>query len=126
MFRRLGMLFNPFTRTAVLAFAWSHRRTIARWGRSLSAELRRPGRIDPARLQQIARVLWVITRDDELAKAGQLREVRLQGTELVVDSVPGWKRTARLVDALGEVPGITRIVDQDGNLLAGTIETTAR
>lgn len=126
MFRRLGMLVNPFTRTAVLAFAWSHRRTIMRWGRSLYAELRRPGRIDPKRLQQIARVLWAITGDDDLAKAGQLREVRLSGSELIIDSVPGWKRTAKLVDALGDVPGITRIVDQNGNVLAGTIETTAR
>lgn len=126
MLRRIAMLFNPFTRTAVLAFAWSHRRSIMRWGRSLYAELRRPGRIDPRRLRQIARVLWVITGDDELARARQLREVRLEGDELVVDTTPGWKRTARLVDALQEVPGITRIVDRNGNVLAGTIATTAR
>lgn len=126
MIRRFSTFFNPFTRTAVLAFAWSHRRTILRWGRSLYAELRRPGRIEPRRLQLIARVLWAITSDDELAKARQLREVRLDGNVLVLDTTPGWKRTARLVDELDDIPGIARIVDQHGNLLAGTITTTAR
>lgn len=126
MIRRVATLFNPFTRTAVLAFAWSHRRTITRWGRSLYAELRRPGRIEPRRLQQIAKVLWAITSEDDLAKARELREVRIDGNRLVVDTVPGWKRTARLVDALAEIPGIAQIVDQDGNVLAGTIRTTAR
>lgn len=126
MIRRITTLFNPFTRTAVLAFAWSHRRTITRWGRTLYTELRRPGKIDPKRLQQIGRVLWTITSDGDLARAKQLREVRLAGNELVLDTTPGWKRTARLVDALDDIPGITRIVDQNGNVLAGTIETIAR
>lgn len=126
MIRRLTALVNPFTRTAALAFAWSHRRTILRWGRSLYAELRRPGRIDPQRLQTIVRVLWTITGRDELASARELREVRLDGNVLVVDTVPGWKRTARLVDELADVPGIARIVDQDGNVLAGSIHATAR
>ena len=125
MIRRLTMLVNPFTRTAALAFAWTHRRTILRWGRSLYAELRRPGRIDPKRLQTIVRVLWAITGEDDLASARQLREVRLAGNVLVVDTVPGWKRTARLVDELDEIPGIARIVDQDGNVLAGSIEASA-
>ena len=125
MIRRFTTLFNPFTRTAVLAFAWTHRRTILRWGRSIYAELRRPGRIEPRRLQVIARVLWAITSNDELADARQLREVRLDGSVLVLDTTPGWKRTARLVDELDDIPGIVRIVDQHGDLLAGTIATTA-
>ncbi len=126
MIRRFSTFFNPFTRTAVLAFAWTHRRTILRWGRSLYVELRRPGRIEPRRLQLIARVLWVITSNNELAQARQLREVRLDGNVLVLDTAPGWKRTARLVDELDDIPGIVRIVDQHGMVLAGTISTTAR
>jgi hypothetical protein len=126
MLRRASTFFNPFTRTAVVAFAWTHRHTILRWGRSLYGELRRPGRIEPRRLQLIARVLWVITSNDELAKARQLREVRLDGNVLVLDTTPGWKRTARLVDELDDIPGIVRIVDQHGNVLAGTIGATAR
>ena len=125
MFRRFGMLFNPFTRTAALAFAWSHRRSVARWGRSLMTELRRPGRIEPHRLQQIVKVLWAITGNEALSKSKQLREVRLEGNVLVVDATPGWKRTGELVDVLGDVPGVTRIVDRHGNVLAGTIPATA-
>ncbi len=125
MFRRLRMLFNPFTRTAVLAFAWSHRRTVTRWGRSMWSELRRPGRIEPERVQQIAKVLWAITSNDSLAKSKQLREVRLDGNVLVVDSAPGWKRTGELVDALTDIRGIDRIVDQTGRALSGTIPATA-
>lgn len=126
MIRRVTTLFNPFTRTAVLAFAWTHRRIILRWGRSLYSELRRPGRIEPRRLQLVARVLWAVTSNNELAKARQLREVRLDGNVLVLDTTPGWKRTARLVDELDDIPGIVRIVDQHGDVLAGTIGTTAR
>jgi hypothetical protein len=124
--RRASTFFNPFTRTAIIAFAWTHRHTILRWGRSLYSELRRPGRIEPRRLQLIARVLWAITSNDELAKARQLREVRLDGNVLVLNTTPGWKRTARLVDELDDIPGIVRIIDQHGNVLAGTIVTTAR
>ena len=126
MLRALSKVANPFTRTAIIAFVWTHRRTILRWGRSFWTELRRPGVIEPARLTLIGRVLWVITREDELAKARQLKQVRLDGTTLVVDTVPGWRGTARLVDELDGVPGITSIVDARGNLLAGTIPTTAR
>lgn len=126
MLRRATTFFNPFTRTAIIAFVWAHRRTILRWGRSLYSELRRPGPIEPRRLQLIGRVLWTITSDDELARARQLREVRLDGNVLVLDTTPGWSRAARLVDELDDIPGIVRIVDQYGNLLAGTISTTSR
>ena len=125
MFRRLTMLFNPFTRTAVLAFAWSHRRTIMRWGRSLYTELRRPGRIEPKRLQTIGKVLWEITNNEELAGARQLREVRLDGDRVVVDASPGWKRTARLVDLLQGIDGVSGVVDTGGRPLRGTVEATA-
>lgn len=126
MFRTVRSIANPFTRTAILAFAWAHRRTIMRWGRSFWHELKRPGRISPTRLTLIGRVLWAITRDDQLAHARQLRDVRLDGTNLVIDTAPGWKGAARLVDELGEIPGITAITDANGNVLAGTIPTTAR
>ena len=125
MFRIARRLTNPLTRTAILAFAWSHRHAIMRWGRSLWTELRRPGRIEPRRLQQIGRVLWTITRDETLSSAGELREVRLEGDVLVVDTTPGWKRTSRLVDALVDISGITAINDSHGRPLAGSIDATA-
>jgi hypothetical protein len=116
---------NPFTRTAIIAFVWTHRRSIMRWGRSFWNELRQPGRISPTRLTLIGRVLWTITREEQLAQARQLKHVRLVGTTLVIDSAPGWRGTARLVDELGDIPGITSITDAKGNVLAGTIPTTA-
>lgn len=125
MFRMARRLANPFTRTAILAFAWTHRHQIMRWGRSLWTELKRPGRIEPRRLQQIGRVLWTITRDETLSDARELREVRLEGDVLIVDTAPGWKRTSRLVDALDKVPGIIAINDARGQRLAGSINATA-
>jgi hypothetical protein len=114
-------LANPFTRTALLAFAWSHRHTIMRWGRSLWNELRRPGRIDPRRLTLIGKVLWAITSDERLARSRKLRHVRLDGSTLVIDASPGWTGTARLVDELSGIEGITAITDTTGKPLEGSI-----
>ena len=50
MLGRFRSIANPFTRAAILAFVWSHRRTIMRWGRSFWNELRRPEPIDRHRL----------------------------------------------------------------------------
>jgi hypothetical protein len=125
MFRTLRTVMNPVSRTALIAFAWTHRRTIMRWGRSFWSELTRPGRIDPSRLSTISKVLWAITRDDELAKARQLRQIRLDGDELVIDASSRWRGRARLVDRLKSVEGIARIVDIDGRVIPGSIQTSA-
>jgi len=125
MFRWLRNLANPFSRTALLMLAWTHRRTIMRWGRSFWTELKTPGRIAPQRLTLIGRVLWTITRDEQLAKARQLRHVRLDGDTLVVDTAPNWRGTAHLVDQLATIPGVAAVVDQRGRPLAGSIATTA-
>lgn len=125
MFRLVRKVVNPFNRTALVLFAWSHRRTIMRWGRSFWTELRSPGPIDRRRLGLIGRVLWTITRDEELAKARQLRHVRLDGDTVVVDAPPTWRGTARLVDELAAIPGITGVVDRQGRPLSGSIESSA-
>jgi hypothetical protein len=125
MLRRARALANPFTRTAMIAFAWAHRHTILRWGRSFWNELRQPGRIEPGRLMLIGKVLWAITSDERLAKASQLRQVRLEGSTLVVDTARGWKGTAQLVDELSGVEGISAITDARGTPLSGSIATTA-
>jgi hypothetical protein len=125
MFRTVRTAMRPFRRTAIIAFAWSHRHTIMRWGRSFWSELTRPGRIDTQRLSTISKVLWTITRDDELAKARQLRQVSLDGDELVIDASPKWRGRARLVDRLESVAGVGRIVDTDGRVIPGTIKSHA-
>lgn len=116
---------NPFSRTALLFFVWTHRHTILRWGRSFWSELRSPGPIDPRRLTLIGRVLWAITRDDQLAKARQLRHVRLDGNTVVLDTTPDWPGTARLVAELRTIPGIGEVTDRHGRRLTGPIDTTA-
>jgi len=126
MFRALGRVANPFTRTALIAFAWSHRRTIRRWGQSFWNELRSPQRIDPSRLVLIGKVLWAITSDDRLAQSRQLKHVRLDGSTLVVEATNGWKGSTRLVDELGDIEGITAITDTKGRPLVGSIDSSSR
>lgn len=125
VFRMMRAAANPFSRTALLLFVWTHRHTILRWGRSFWTELRTPGPIDPRRLTLIGRVLWAITRDDQLASARQLRHVRLVGDTVVIDAKPNWHGTARLVDELGTIPGIAGVTDESGSRLSGSIDTTA-
>lgn len=124
MFRMMRTFANPLTRTAMIAFVWSHRRTIMRWGRSFWNELRHPGRIDPKRLTLIGQVLWTITSDERLANARQLRNVSLDGTTLVVDASSGWNGTAQLVDQLSKIKGVGAITDSKGRPLHGSIPTT--
>ena len=108
----------------MIAFAWSHRHTILRWGGSFWHELRSPSRIDPSRLALMSKVLWAITSDERLAKSHQLKHVRLDGSTLVVDAAHGWTGSARLVDELGGIAGITAITDARGRRLTGSIATT--
>ena len=126
MFSRLFRFANPLNRAAIAGFIWSHRRSIMRWGRSFWHEVKAPSRIDPSRLALMWRVLWSITRDDRLAKAKQLRSVRLDGDTVVVDAASRWKDRSRLVDRLERVEGVSRVVDAQGLQMPGTIETTAR
>lgn len=122
MFRLARRLTNPFTRTAVLAFAWTHRHEILRWGRSLWAELTRPGRIEPARLATIAQVLWKVTSDESLSRSKKLRGVRLDGDVLVLDTARGWRGTPVLVSRLHDVRGVSRVVDGSGVELRPAID----
>ena len=125
MSRLFKTVANPFSRTALIMFAWTHRRTIMRWGRSFWTELTQPGRIDPKRVAVIGKVLWAITRDPQLAGARQLRHVRLHDDRLVIDASARWKGRARLVDTLSDVDGVNVITDERGRVLSGSIDTTA-
>ena len=73
----------------------------------------------------MGKVLWAITSDDRLAKSSQLRQVRLDGSTLVVEADRGWTGSARLVDQLGGIAGITAITDAGGRPFGGSIETTS-
>ena len=125
MSRLFKTIANPFSRTALIMFAWTHRRSIMRWGRSFWTELTQAGRVDPKRVTLIGKVLWAITRDPELAGARQLKHVRLDDDRLVIDASPRWRGRARLVDALSGIEGVGAITDERGHVLSGSIDTTA-
>lgn len=107
MLRRL--LFNPFTRMAIVTWAWNRRHEIKRWGLSLYNEIAGSGKVDPARLQQIAQVLWNVSKDPKLGNAKELRAVRLVGNKIEADVEPDWVYTSRLVNRLSTVRGITDV-----------------
>ncbi|MFZ1489448.1 MAG: hypothetical protein WAS51_05860 [Ilumatobacteraceae bacterium] len=124
MFALLRKVARPFTRTALIAFTWSHRHEVLRWGRSFWLELRR-GPLDLNRLYRLGRVLWHISADETLAGAKQLRIVRIDGDSVVLDTEPGWRGTPRLVMRLHEVGGVNRIVDSVGRELSPAIAAVA-
>jgi hypothetical protein len=100
---------RPFTRTAVMAFAWNHRRSILRWGRTLYLELASPRTISPRRLATIGKVLWAVTSDERIATSSKLRQVRLEGDTVVLDVAPNWDRTNELVERLLAVKGVNQV-----------------
>jgi hypothetical protein len=120
----LRRLVRPFwlTRTAVLVFAWQHRHEILRWGRTIWAELTRPGKIQPTRLALLGQILWVITSDESIARSKHLKAVRLDGDVLTLDTTRGWQGTPMLVARLGDVRGVSRIVDRSGRDLGTVID----
>ena len=122
MFRVLRRALYPFTRTAVLAFVWTHRHEILRWGRSLYAEITGPGGVTPARLSTIAQVLWKVTSNQKLSRSHHLKSVRLDGDTLVLDVDPGWRGTPKLVSELSEVNGVRRVVNRGGVELRPVID----
>jgi hypothetical protein len=103
---------SPFTRTALLAFAWKHRHSIFRWGRSLWIELSSPMTIAPKRLATIARVLVAVTADSTIANSRHLRQVRLDGDTVILDVDPDWSRTNQLVDRLLDVKGVRQVTTE--------------
>jgi hypothetical protein len=112
MVRPFRRVLTPFTRTAVLAFAWRHRHSILRWGRTLWAELRSPAPIAPARLATIGRVLWAVTSNGEIANSSRLRQVRLEGDTVVLDVEPRWNRTNELIEQLLDVKGVRQVTTE--------------
>jgi hypothetical protein len=109
MFKFTRRITRPFTRMALMAFAWNHRTEIQRWGRSIWAELRAPGEISPSRLKTLGTVLWRVSRDPQLTGARQLRSVSLVGDVVELNVDPMWKHTPRLINELRTVNGVTDV-----------------
>ena len=69
MSRLFKTVANPFSRTALIMFAWTHRRTIMRWGRSFWTELTQPGRIGRSVAEVGAIVEAIAAKDPDAADA---------------------------------------------------------
>ncbi|MEZ5260072.1 MAG: hypothetical protein R2705_25240 [Ilumatobacteraceae bacterium] len=66
---------NPFSRTALIMFAWTHRRTIMRWGRSFWTRLTQRTCRSEADHADRQGLVGDHFRDPELAGARQLKHV---------------------------------------------------
>jgi hypothetical protein len=100
---------RPFTRTAILLWAWKRRHEILRWGRSIWTELRSPEPISPSRLKTLGTILWKVSQDSQLTNAAELRSVTLVGDVVEVDVDPSWRHTPRLVSELQAIPGVAEV-----------------
>lgn len=102
----------PRGRAAVVKLLWSHRHHIGRWGRSLWSELRNPEGISPARLATVGKVLVAITSDRKVSRARELRDVRLEGSTVVLRVASGWTRVGQLSDQLLAIEGVDQVMTE--------------
>lgn len=58
---------------------WTYRDVIALWSSSLAAELRRPGRVDRARLRTLVHTLWEATTETGFAIRPGRRPIQIDG-----------------------------------------------
>jgi hypothetical protein len=108
----VGKVLHPrtfLTRTALAAFAWTHRHEILRWGRSLYDQLVGQSDLSPARAARTGRVLFSIAADDRLRDAKQLRKVSMTGDDVELDVDERWSELPRLVDHVRSVKGVRRV-----------------
>ncbi|HWL43540.1 MAG TPA: hypothetical protein VNQ73_11400 [Ilumatobacter sp.] len=102
--RLIGWLVWPPGRALAALLIWSHRQTLALWGRSLAAELRRHPR-DPQRLMTLVRTLWKVSTDPRLRGVSGIRSLSVD-TDLLGDTDPSIRATlvrATLLDVAGVV-----------------------
>ena len=109
MFKFTRRITRPFTRMALMAFAWNHRHEIQRWGRSIWAELRAPGEISPSRLKTLGTILWRVSRDPQITGSRQLRSVSLVGDVVELNVDPMWQHAPRLINELRDVSGVSDV-----------------
>lgn len=64
-------------RPAFWFLVWSYRDVIALWGRSLLAEVRRPGPFDSDRVKALANGLWTATKESRFVVPTPLHDMRV-------------------------------------------------
>jgi len=107
--------FNPrnmirgMSRTAMMAFVWSHRHEILRWGRSLYEQVVGRSDVSPARAARTGRLLFTIASDQRLRDAKQLRKVTMTGDDVELEVDERWKELPRLVEHVRSVKGVRHV-----------------
>jgi hypothetical protein len=96
---------NPFTRTAMVTFLWSHRHEVLRWGRSLWEHLAR-GDLDPSAAVRTVRVLYTVAGDERFRNAKQLRRVTMDDGVVDLQAQQRWPLLPALVTRVRSVDGV--------------------
>ena len=109
MFRFTRHITRPFTRTALMVFAWNHRNEIERWVRSLWTELRAPSEISASRLKTLATILWRCEPRSSAHRFASAPQRSLVGDAVELDVDPMWKHTPRLINEVRTISGVTDV-----------------
>jgi hypothetical protein len=115
---------SPFTRTAIMAFLWTHRHEVLRWGRSLWEHLARRD-LEPAAAMRTARVLFAVASDERFRDAKQLRRVTMANGVVDLQVQRRWALLPALVESVAAVNGVLDVT-VNGQSYAAPIDTTAR
>lgn len=102
--RTARRLVRPASRPAALVLAWTHRHTLALWGRSIGHEVRQQldaGGANLPRAKKLLTTLWKVTSDNQLANAPELRRISIDGDRVRVDAVETWQSRYLLDSRLG-------------------------
>jgi hypothetical protein len=107
--RLFPKLLRPFSRMALITFAWNHRHEVMRWGRTLYDQLVGRTDVSPARALRTGQLLFAIATDDRLRNAKELRKVTMvdDTVDLTVDE--RWSLLPHLVDRVRGVKGVSAI-----------------
>jgi hypothetical protein len=92
--------FRPLSRPAAIFLAWTHRYTVALWGRSLIDEGRYQASmraVAPTRWRKLLTALWRVTSDPRLANAPELHRLTVVG-DRVAPEVPDTWHARHLLD----------------------------
>ena len=117
-------LVNPFTRTAIMTFLWTHRHEVLRWGRSMWEHLARRD-LEPANALRTAKVLFAVAVDDRFRNAKQLRRVTMVDGVVDLQVQRRWALLPALVESVAAVNGVLDVT-VNGQPYAAPIEATSR
>ena len=102
-------MLRGMSRTAMLAFLFSHRHEILRWGRSLYEQVIHRSGVSPVRATRTAHLLFTIAADHRLRDAKQLRKVTMDGDDVELEVDERWAELPRLIEHVRAVKGVRHV-----------------